>query len=265
MRRGTDPAIACRTGTHSMRPARTRATGWREERGRRRPGVQGERSDNPGKGRVLARVAGVGALLVGVVLVALVLFGGDDGHKYKLLFETGGQLVAGNQVLVGGQPIGTVDEITLTEDAQAEVDDHGRRAAARGHHRRRPRDLALGDRQPLRLDLPGPQLRARDPGGRHDRHRPHDLPGRPRPALQHARQAHPDGAAGRDQGPGDDLHRQHRGGARDLQVLRAGPAGDHPPAVAELTRDQTSLSRFLVAGSTRPWARSPSAATTSPR
>ncbi len=105
-----------------MRPARTRATGWREERGTRRPGVQGERSDNPGKGRVLARVAGVGALLVGVVLVALVLFGGDDGRKYKLLFETGGQLVAGNQVLVGGQPIGTVDEITLTEDAQAQVD-----------------------------------------------------------------------------------------------------------------------------------------------
>ena len=28
----------------------------------------------------------------------------------------------GNQVLVGGQPIGTVDGITLTDDAQAEVE-----------------------------------------------------------------------------------------------------------------------------------------------
>ena len=83
--------------------------------------MQGERSDNPGKGRILARVAGVVALLVAVVLVAIVLFGGDKGYSYKLLFETGGQLVAGNQVLVGGQPIGTVDEISLTEDSQAEV------------------------------------------------------------------------------------------------------------------------------------------------
>jgi phospholipid/cholesterol/gamma-HCH transport system substrate-binding protein len=83
--------------------------------------VQGERSDNPSKGRILARVAGVGALLVGVVLIALVLFGGDKGYGYKLLFETGGQLVPGNQVLVGGQPIGTVDDIKLTENAQAEV------------------------------------------------------------------------------------------------------------------------------------------------
>jgi len=52
----------------------------------------------------------------------MVLFGGDEGNRYKLLFETGGQLVPGNQVLVGGQPIGTVDEITLTDDAQAQVD-----------------------------------------------------------------------------------------------------------------------------------------------
>ncbi len=83
--------------------------------------MQGDRSENPSRGRILARVAGVGALLVGVVLVAIVLFGGDSGHKYKLLFETGGQLVVGNQVLVGGQPIGTVDDISLTEDSQAAV------------------------------------------------------------------------------------------------------------------------------------------------
>ena len=85
--------------------------------------MQGERSDNPGKGRILARVAGVGALLVGIVLIALILFGGDKGYAYKLLFETGGQLVPGNQVLVGGQPIGTVDDISLTQNAQPDVVD----------------------------------------------------------------------------------------------------------------------------------------------
>jgi phospholipid/cholesterol/gamma-HCH transport system substrate-binding protein len=52
----------------------------------------------------------------------MVLFGGDSGVSYKLLFQTGGQLVPGNQVLVGGQPIGTVDSINLTDDAQAEVE-----------------------------------------------------------------------------------------------------------------------------------------------
>ena len=83
--------------------------------------MQGEQPDSGGPGRLLARIAGIGAFVVAVVLVGLLLFGGDDGHEYELLFETGGQLVPGNQVLVGGQPVGTVDEISLTEDAQAEV------------------------------------------------------------------------------------------------------------------------------------------------
>jgi phospholipid/cholesterol/gamma-HCH transport system substrate-binding protein len=73
-------------------------------------------------GGVLARVVVGLALVAAAVLVVLLLFGGDNGTKYKLLFETGGQLVPGNQVLVGGQPIGTVDDISLTEDAQAQVD-----------------------------------------------------------------------------------------------------------------------------------------------
>jgi phospholipid/cholesterol/gamma-HCH transport system substrate-binding protein len=83
--------------------------------------VQGEHPDSGGPGRLLARIAGVAALAVAVVLVAILLLGGDEGHEYELLFETGGQLVPGNQVLVGGQPVGTVDEISLTEDSQARV------------------------------------------------------------------------------------------------------------------------------------------------
>jgi phospholipid/cholesterol/gamma-HCH transport system substrate-binding protein len=61
------------------------------------------------------------ALLVGFVLVLVVLFGGSSGSKYHLLFDNGGQLVSGNQVLRAGQPIGTVDDITLTNSGQAEV------------------------------------------------------------------------------------------------------------------------------------------------
>jgi phospholipid/cholesterol/gamma-HCH transport system substrate-binding protein len=70
----------------------------------------------------VARVATVGAVLAALALVLLLLFGGGgSNHTYKLLFETGGQLVPGNEVLVAGQPIGSVDEIDLTDDWQAEV------------------------------------------------------------------------------------------------------------------------------------------------
>jgi phospholipid/cholesterol/gamma-HCH transport system substrate-binding protein len=55
------------------------------------------------------------------VLIFVVLFGGGGGHKYKLIFETGGQLVPDNEVLVGGQPFGRIDSIELTDDNQAEV------------------------------------------------------------------------------------------------------------------------------------------------
>jgi phospholipid/cholesterol/gamma-HCH transport system substrate-binding protein len=74
-----------------------------------------------GNRRVFARLAGVLALLAAVVLVAVVFLGGDSGHSYRLLFETGGQLVEGNLVQVGGRSVGQVDEISLTDDAHAEV------------------------------------------------------------------------------------------------------------------------------------------------
>jgi phospholipid/cholesterol/gamma-HCH transport system substrate-binding protein len=69
-----------------------------------------------------ARIIAALALICAFVLAAVLLFGGsDEGNKYKFLFETGGQLVPGNQVLVAGQPIGTIDSIDLTDDSQAEV------------------------------------------------------------------------------------------------------------------------------------------------
>jgi phospholipid/cholesterol/gamma-HCH transport system substrate-binding protein len=75
----------------------------------------------PGRSTWLARVAAGGALLVGFVLVLIVLFGNGNGRTYHLLFDNGGQLVSGNQVLRAGQPIGKVDDVTLTDSGQAEV------------------------------------------------------------------------------------------------------------------------------------------------
>jgi phospholipid/cholesterol/gamma-HCH transport system substrate-binding protein len=70
----------------------------------------------------IARLAGIGALLLIALAILFILFsGGGGGSHYKLLFETGGQLVKGNQVLIGGVPVGSVDDISLNGSGQAEV------------------------------------------------------------------------------------------------------------------------------------------------
>jgi phospholipid/cholesterol/gamma-HCH transport system substrate-binding protein len=88
----------------------------------------GEGSVSPQRARVrgggrLARPAALGALvLVALAILVLLLSGGGNDNHYRLLFETGGQLVKGNQVLIGGAPVGSVDSIKLTDNGQAQVD-----------------------------------------------------------------------------------------------------------------------------------------------
>jgi phospholipid/cholesterol/gamma-HCH transport system substrate-binding protein len=71
---------------------------------------------------VIARVAAFVALIAVAVLAAFLILGGTGGgSSYRLTFETGGQLVPGNTVRIGGVQVGTVDEIELTDDFQAEI------------------------------------------------------------------------------------------------------------------------------------------------
>lgn len=56
-----------------------------------------------------------------LALLAYFLLFRGDGHKYDLIFTTGGQLVSGNLVLIGGHPVGSVEKISLTDDNQARV------------------------------------------------------------------------------------------------------------------------------------------------
>ncbi|MEK6229422.1 MAG: MlaD family protein [Actinomycetota bacterium] len=56
------------------------------------------------------------------MLVALVMFGGDGGYRVTATFDNAGQLVKGNQVRVGGRPVGTIEKIELNDRAQAEVE-----------------------------------------------------------------------------------------------------------------------------------------------
>jgi len=69
----------------------------------------------------VARGAALGALVVAAIVVAIVLLGGNGGHQYKLVFETAGQLVKGDDVQVGGRRVGNVDDIQLTNNNQAEI------------------------------------------------------------------------------------------------------------------------------------------------
>jgi phospholipid/cholesterol/gamma-HCH transport system substrate-binding protein len=75
-----------------------------------------------GGGGFTRLAATLALVLVAVAILVLLLSGGGDGNRYRLLFETGGQLVKGNQVLIGGVPVGSVDDVKLTDNAQAQVD-----------------------------------------------------------------------------------------------------------------------------------------------
>jgi phospholipid/cholesterol/gamma-HCH transport system substrate-binding protein len=77
-------------------------------------------ASRPGGG--IRRIAAIGALVLAVIVIGwIVLGGGGSGYKYELVFQTGGQLVKDNQVLIGGAPVGTVDDVQLTDNGQAKV------------------------------------------------------------------------------------------------------------------------------------------------
>lgn len=61
------------------------------------------------------------ALLVVLAVGAYLLLSGGNAVTYRLLFTNAGQLVKGDQVQVGGVPVGTITDITLTSDNQAQV------------------------------------------------------------------------------------------------------------------------------------------------
>ena len=61
------------------------------------------------------------ALLVAVAVLYALLFDGGDDYKVTAEFENASQLVAGNEVVIGGARVGTVGQIDLGPDGQALV------------------------------------------------------------------------------------------------------------------------------------------------
>ena len=67
------------------------------------------------------RVAAPLALLAVVVAIVVLVLTGGNAVTYRLLFDNAGQLVNGDQVQVGGVPVGRVSAIELTQDNRAQV------------------------------------------------------------------------------------------------------------------------------------------------
>ena len=229
----------------------------------RRPPPDGDLYGSAGSS-TLARIAALGALLAAIALVLIVFLGGESGYSYRLYFETGGQLVPGNQVQVGGHPIGTVDEIELTDDWQAEVSisvdeelHEGTTAVIRttslsGIANRYISVTPGPDNAPALED--GDVITAQDTTSPVDLDQLFDA-FRPKRAPR---------APQRDPGLRDRATPARRGGERDLQVPQ--PRAQHRAAPARRA-DPRPAGVHQTSSSTAPaWStRSPSAATTSPR
>jgi phospholipid/cholesterol/gamma-HCH transport system substrate-binding protein len=72
----------------------------------------------------VTRMLPVLALALVVLIVAYLAFGGSGGADYQLVFKEAGQLVRGDQVQVGGVPVGSVKDIVLTKDFKARITIH---------------------------------------------------------------------------------------------------------------------------------------------
>jgi phospholipid/cholesterol/gamma-HCH transport system substrate-binding protein len=74
-----------------------------------------------GSAPTAARVAAAVLVVLAVAVVAYLLFAGGGGYHVKAVFQNAGQLVEGNQVQAGGVAIGSVEDVDVTQDGQAEV------------------------------------------------------------------------------------------------------------------------------------------------
>src|SRR5438105_6759173 len=73
------------------------------------------------RSRRRARQLAAVAVALAVALVALLLFGGGSSYTVHATFENASQLVEGDQVKVGGLPVGSVSDLSLDDHALARV------------------------------------------------------------------------------------------------------------------------------------------------
>src|SRR3712207_6087626 len=69
----------------------------------------------------VGRIAAVAALLLAVLVAAWLFVLEEDSYTVKARFQAATNVVKGNLVQVAGRRVGTIEEIELTEDGQAEL------------------------------------------------------------------------------------------------------------------------------------------------
>jgi phospholipid/cholesterol/gamma-HCH transport system substrate-binding protein len=69
----------------------------------------------------IARALAIGSLIAAVIAIGVLMFGSGGGEEYVIHLQSANQLVTGNEVKVGGLPIGKVTDISLSSDNQADI------------------------------------------------------------------------------------------------------------------------------------------------
>jgi phospholipid/cholesterol/gamma-HCH transport system substrate-binding protein len=70
---------------------------------------------------LIGRVAALTAVCVAVLAVILIVLGGGSSYTINAVFENASQIVSGDLVQVAGTSVGTVSNITLTPDGEADL------------------------------------------------------------------------------------------------------------------------------------------------
>ncbi len=86
-------------------------------------GASGGNGGAPNRNPVFTwpRVLAVGGLALVALVILYLLLSGTSSARYQLLFKNAGLLVRGDQVQVGGVPVGSVKDIELTSNYDARV------------------------------------------------------------------------------------------------------------------------------------------------
>jgi phospholipid/cholesterol/gamma-HCH transport system substrate-binding protein len=71
---------------------------------------------------VIGRVAAFAAVAIAIFAVGYILLSGGSTYKVYAIFHDASQIVAGDQIQVGGTPIGSVPSITLTPNGEARLE-----------------------------------------------------------------------------------------------------------------------------------------------
>ncbi len=70
---------------------------------------------------VIGRVAAVAAVTVALVAVGIIVLSSGNSYQVRAVFTNASQIVSGDLVEVSGNSIGTVSNIALTPDGQAQL------------------------------------------------------------------------------------------------------------------------------------------------